>query len=403
MDSTPNLQRINSQVPSLCSSFSYPSEPLDVGNWFSSYEYHSPIPNSNFSFQESPSREHESERDTERVEDEEAKFENIDELVVGEKLVQCKNMCVENYKHKIVDSVNSLSLLSEPQDIGNWFSSYNYESSMFDTNSILRDVISEENECQEESFDVEVLNEDEGRPKSEKVPSKPKGCVEHNSPTIREVQPSIRDDESVEMKIGSLSTGNTFHLGKILQPCVQDKVLQHNLSPTKYEELSSLTHSETSVIPYDTDKSLFNIYMIPSKLTQNIEEEKSKAKVQLDKLGLSTDLAKSTPARNSTCTSNKENDGFVTARKNGNTRENGGSYWNKPENMTLQCSTNTGTVPLACERHKSRKRKALTEATNLQQSNAVEITGKWKCPRKGKPDLGAPMKQLRIEQWMRRV
>ncbi|KAE9596756.1 hypothetical protein Lalb_Chr16g0379431 [Lupinus albus] len=361
MDSTPNLQRINSQVPSLCSSFSYPSEPLDVGNWFSSYEYHSPIPNSNFSFQESPSREHESERDTERVEDEEAKFENIDELVVGEKLVQCKNMCVENYKHKIVDSVNSLSLLSEPQDIGNWFSSYNYESSMFDTNSILRDVISEENECQEESFDVEVLNEDEGRPKSEKVPSKPKGCVEHNSPTIREVQPSIRDDESVEMKIGSLSTGNTFHLGKILQPCVQDK------------------------------------------LTQNIEEEKSKAKVQLDKLGLSTDLAKSTPARNSTCTSNKENDGFVTARKNGNTRENGGSYWNKPENMTLQCSTNTGTVPLACERHKSRKRKALTEATNLQQSNAVEITGKWKCPRKGKPDLGAPMKQLRIEQWMRRV
>ncbi|CAL0314321.1 unnamed protein product [Lupinus luteus] len=363
MDSTPNLQRINSQVPSLCSSFSHPSEPLDVGNWFSSYEYHSPTPDSNFSFQESASRERESERDTERVEDEEANFENIDELVVGLNLVQSGNTCVENDKNKIVDSVSSLSLLSEPQDIGNWFSSYNYESCMFDTNSILRDGISEENGCQKERVDVQVLNEDEGRPESENVPLKPKGCVKHNSPThtnTREVQPSSRDDGSVEMKIRTLTTSNTSHLGMILQPYVQDKILQHNHSPTKCEELSSLTHSE---------------------------EEKSKAK--------------SSSARNSTCTSNKENDGFVTARKNRNTRENGESYRKKPEKMPSQCSTNTGTVPLACERHK--KRKALTEATNLQQSNALEITGKWKCPRKGKPDVGAPMKQLRIEQWMRRV
>ncbi|XP_019423776.1 PREDICTED: uncharacterized protein LOC109333011 [Lupinus angustifolius] len=401
MDSTPNLQRINSQVPILCSSFSYPSEPLDVGNWFSSYEYHSPTSDSNFSFQESASRE----RESERVEDEEAKFENIDELVVEENLVQCGNTCVENDKHKIVDSVSSLSVLSEPQDIGNWFSSYNYDSSMFDTNSILRDVVSEENECQEERFDVEVLNEDEGRPESENVPSKPNGCVEHNSPTdknIREVQPSSRDDGSVEMKIRNLTTANTSHLGKILLPCVQDKILQLILSPTKYEELSSLTHGETSVMPYDTDRNLFN-NMIPPKLTQKIEEEKSKAKVQLDKLGLNTDLAKSSSARNSTCTSNKENDGFVTARKNRNTRENGESSWKKPEKMSSQSSTNTGTVPLSCDRHKTKKRKALTEATNLQQSNVVEITGKWKCPRKGKADIGAPMKQLRIEQWVRRV
>lgn len=53
---------------------------------------------------------------------------------------------------------------SEPPDIGNWFSSYVYESPESDTCSILRDEVSEE-----KKFDFEVVN------------GQPKGCVEHNS------------------------------------------------------------------------------------------------------------------------------------------------------------------------------------------------------------------------------
>lgn len=66
---------------------------------------------------------------------------------------------------------------SEPPDIRNWFSSYIYESSTFDTNSLLsNEEVSEGNKCEEERFDFEVVNKDEVR--SENVP--PKVCVEHN-------------------------------------------------------------------------------------------------------------------------------------------------------------------------------------------------------------------------------
>ncbi|KAK7252698.1 hypothetical protein RIF29_36836 [Crotalaria pallida] len=423
MDSFPNFLDINSQVPSLSSLLSCPSEPPDVGNWLSSYEYRSPIPDSNFSFQDSVFRVPESLVDAERVEEEEeekAKFEKIDEVVAAEKLVKCRSTCVEYDKHnenlsldKSVDSVGS-SLLSEPQDLGNWFSSYNYDSSVFDTSNILRDVISEENGCQEERSNVEVINEDEGRSDSdsENAPLKPKGFAEHNSSSdknIRAVQPSSKGDGSVKKKITNLTTANTSILGRKLQPRKQDNILQQNPGQTKYKETLSLVrgsprcNGETHMIQLDTDRSPDNNYMRSQKLSRKNEEEKSKAKVQHDKLDMSADLAKSSSERISTCTSNKENDGFVTTRKNGSTRASGESSWKKPEEMLFQCSTNAGTVPLACDRNMVMKRKALTETTNLKQSNGIEITGKWKCPRKGKPNLGPPMKQVRLDRWVHRV
>lgn len=61
---------------------------------------------------------------------------------------------------------------SEPPDIRNWFSSYVYESPEFDTCSILRDEVSEENHCGK--FDFEVGKAD--GPANGHL----KGCVEHN-------------------------------------------------------------------------------------------------------------------------------------------------------------------------------------------------------------------------------
>ncbi|GFZ16645.1 hypothetical protein Acr_25g0010540 [Actinidia rufa] len=37
------------------------------------------------------------------------------------------------------------------------------------------------------------------------------------------------------------------------------------------------------------------------------------------------------------------------------------------------------------------------------QFPALEITGKWKCPQKSKLNLGPPLKQLRLEQWLQWV
>lgn len=48
-------------------------------------------------------------------------------------------------------------------------------------------------------------------------------------------------------------------------------------------------------------------------------------------------------------------------------------------------------------------RKVLSEISNSHYQNIVGCTGKWSCPQKNKPDLGPPLKQLRLDQWVRRV
>lgn len=53
-----------------------------------------------------------------------------------------------------------------------------------------------------------------------------------------------------------------------------------------------------------------------------------------------------------------------------------------------------------------RTRSPLADRTNFSEvaeAPTPELSGKWKCPRKGKPYVGPPLKQLRLEQWVRRV
>ncbi|KAJ1383644.1 hypothetical protein SESBI_43182 [Sesbania bispinosa] len=335
MDSIPSLQLRPSQVPSSWSSLSCPSEPPDVGNWFSTYEYQSPDPDSNFSLEEG---------------EKEANFERIkarDEVVVREKLMQCSETCVKDDNHEDLCLTKLKPTLFCPS----------------------KDEVSEEIKCGDERFDFEVMNG--GR--SENV--HPKGCAEHNSSSDK----TMKGDGSSESK-KNLSTANTCHLEKILQQSVQDRTLQCNLGPTNA--------------------------IRPPKLVQknDVREAKPKDEIQHDKVDMSTSLTKSFSARSSNCTANKENDGFVTTRRNSSTGANDENSWKKPEKISLQCSTNTRTAPLACERRATvTKRKALTETTNLQQSNAMEITGKWQCPQKCKSNTGPALKQLRLERWVHRV
>lgn len=193
----------------------------------------------------------------------------------------------------------------------------------------------------------------------------------------------------------NVTIANISHLKKILQPCMQDKAQQHNLGPIVSEETLS---------PNQESPGCRRV-MTPMKVVQKYDskEAKSKAQIQDDKLDISTSLATSFPAKKATCTREKENDGFVTTRKNSCTRANDENYVKKPEKVSLQFSTNTGTVSLASEKKGVTKRKALTEATNLQQSNATETTGKWQCPQKRKPYIGPALKQLRLERWVHRV
>ncbi|KAK1303191.1 hypothetical protein QJS10_CPB11g00277 [Acorus calamus] len=50
-------------------------------------------------------------------------------------------------------------------------------------------------------------------------------------------------------------------------------------------------------------------------------------------------------------------------------------------------------------------RSVLLEKTNIlaEQEAETKVPSKWRCPRKGKPDKGPPLKQLRLERWVHRV
>ncbi|PNT61734.1 hypothetical protein BRADI_5g19853v3 [Brachypodium distachyon] len=55
---------------------------------------------------------------------------------------------------------------------------------------------------------------------------------------------------------------------------------------------------------------------------------------------------------------------------------------------------------------RDRTRNPLSDRTNVSEvagAPALEPSGRWKCPRRGKPYVGPPLKQLRLEQWVRRM
>ncbi|ESW28570.1 hypothetical protein PHAVU_002G000400 [Phaseolus vulgaris] len=393
MDSIPSFEGLNSKLPSSRFSLSFPSEPPDVGNWFSSYEYQSPDPDSNFSVEDSAFSENESQGAGAKEVEAKVRIRGLradgDKVVKEEEDLHNEDQCM----NKNLGPFSSCSLLSEPPDIRNWFSSYVYESPESDTCSLLRDEVSEENQ-RGKTFDFVVVKADGSRSAN----GHPKGCVEHNNSFDK----NTKGDHSAEVKKNS-TTVDTYPT-KILQLCMQDETLQHNLAPTKHKETLDLNHRspgydrEEHLMPLDTDRSATS----PPKLLHKKDTQitKTKTDIQHDyKLDLSASATKIFSTRSASCTSNKENDGFVTTRKKICNRANDEPSWKKPEKILLERSTSTVSIPLQCG---VTKRKALTESTNVQQYNDMGITGKWQCPQKRKPDVGPVMKQLRLERWVRR-
>ncbi|BAU00411.1 hypothetical protein VIGAN_10200200 [Vigna angularis var. angularis] len=393
MDSIPSFEGLNSQVPNLRSSFSFPSEPPDVGNWFSSYEYQSPDPDSNFRVKDSAFTENESQGDGEEVVEEKVRIRGLrpDRDNVGHE--EEDNHNEEQGMNKNLGPFSSCSLLSEPPDIRNWFSSYVYESPEFDTCSILRDEVSEENHC--EKFDFEVVKADGSKPANGYL----KGCVEHNDSSNNKT----KGDDCAEVKKNS-TTVDTYQK-KILQPCRQVRTtLQHKHGPTNYKETLDLNHTrphydrEGHPMSLDTDKSATKP---PKLLHKNDSQISNTTDIQPDnRLDLSVTATKTFSTRTAACTNNKENDGFVTTRKKIFTGGNDENCGKKPEKILLERSVSTVKIPLQCG---VTKRKALTESTNVQLYDDIGITGKWQCPQKRKPDVGPAMKQLRLERWVRRL
>ncbi|CAK9321577.1 unnamed protein product [Citrullus colocynthis] len=397
------------------------SEPPDIRNWFSSYEYESPELDSNDNFGDSISRE----REFEVEEDEETAGEfrdvtKIEEEETAEKLpgtwIPLKCTSLEDHRESQTSGMNqnswcSQSLLSEPPDVGNWFSSYVYESPTL-------------NPSQEFGY----------------CESKKTGSGHEIEETLENARKTKNGGAGVQFNLFEKCNGNSTDNRQDYQPpsenLFSERTSGHDLkekcmgtneiSPTKEVQISILTTEdpqcklqervtqENGSVPLhingssnDDDKKPPTHTNLIRKIDLMLESSKAKSEVQPQLNGSSAgndvpsvftneqSIIEPIDLSHNELKENKEkgvsNVGFITANKRGFS----GASCKKSMEMQENYNNKEPGSASACLR-----RKALSDKTNTEHSNILEIIGKWSCPQKSKPNLGPPLKQLRLERWV---
>ncbi|XVF52548.1 hypothetical protein PTKIN_Ptkin05aG0027300 [Pterospermum kingtungense] len=433
------------------------SEPTDIRNWFSSYVYQSPLLDTNDGFKSYVSRESECEKD-ELIIGESIK----DDLANSGQFQEIKNSCTQDPSDKtcstklikcgssLVDRKSeSHPLFSEPPDIGNWFPDYVYESPVLDTRDGFRDTLSMETESNEDKFAVgdgnrgqenlrtttktrcrnEVVVDKEISNEFGKCNSSQRHDAQENKSIIKDLH-RAGGKENISWQADVCSK-------KILDPSLEVKqVRSGSINSNEGVENSSLNGGDSLCEFGRADSQLLTIRGSPSKRDRNsstrlIDRKGSMKKSletedQTDKFDLASpdqsldfnQVNRGYQRKPTHGSNDKENEGredtaengFITTRKNNLTRANGENSVRGPSNILLQCyrikgSNNTTTTATDSGKDGVVKRKVLAETTNVnvEQCEAKEITGKWRCPQKSKPPRGPPLKQLRLEQWVHRV
>lgn len=231
----------------------------------------------------------------------------------------------------------------------------------------------------------------------------------------------LQVDIGVERNKNTSALNNSF--GISLGQSLTVEILQNpRFSPTK--DVSSLNGESSKSKQEEPQKTTSMLLKIsstsgnddrktPTKFisTRESARESSQVNVQTEidhmspesnsKLNLPSGITvkKSTHVR-----SGKENEekdvseiGFVTTRNISFRRTNYEDSMRRPEGINKRTDSPT------CGKKGLIKTKVLAETTNFQLPAAMEVTGKWQCPQKSKPVKGPPLKQLRLEQWVRRV
>ncbi|PON64591.1 ATP-dependent caseinolytic protease/crotonase family protein [Parasponia andersonii] len=444
--SLPNASDSQTLGPS--NSLSLPSEPPELGNWFPSYQYESPVLETNDNFGDSVYEESEIGKDEVLIGKEESLggskeiLKKDDQVLVGVKLNSNKfSECRHSFgddegenpsSSQIVDSAFSASLPSEPINVRNWFSSYVYESPTLDTIDGFRDSRSEDSECEEDGFVVEESNREKaeaygelrGTRSDDAENSYGRGNYDKTCEINKQKkQPSNKDDPRCGGSGQILSSKSNTCVGIALKQCSKYETLQNQgISPAKDVEFPNLDQEDTQVKLNFSDEIRIAALKVHGSLCRrdggesseklihtmgNVKDSKAKGHMEAASFlspesNLKSFLAKGATIEKPThgC-DDKENDGteiskdgFVTTRKGRLTM------------LTLveiPKQNRKGTVSLAGGKGCAVERKPLAERTNFHHSRLTEITGKWQCPQKRKPNLGPPLKQLRLERWVHRV
>lgn len=428
-------------------SLSLPSEPPYIAKWFPSYVYESPELNSIDDFKDSgrPIL-------AETGENEEEKEGNFDENGVLKKrhdvlladgkdtsdgFLQSNSIArIDNRNIEVLKDSDSLSLSSVPPDVRNWFSSYEYESpaintsyefssqphgNVFDEECITgkedkliratKAVQKNDLEGQKTSFGL-VKCTNSGRKKEYEHHSFPKDILkadgEKNSAILNDLTPQRRSCQILPLKQmidhgKGLAEGFELSIQNGKSPIdalnakfnAEHSHMMLNIKSRSGSKMGNSPHKaiQSRVPIEESDKpEHFTIVTTTRPPTENLEYLVNQ-KPENEALGGQE---------------NKENartgfaeNGFISMRRS--KVGDGENSCKGPLAGESYSSRNGATVPPRGNKEATATRKILLDTTNFQAPNLLEVTGKWRCPQKSKPNLGPPLKQLRLEQWVRRV
>ncbi|XP_049366786.1 uncharacterized protein LOC125831657 [Solanum verrucosum] len=411
------------------------SEPLDTKDCFSSFVPETPlladsddtiVPESiDISFNEDTSSRGCKEDINSREEDNSAENQTNGKSnslssggnMASKDLEQCTNSVADNKWD--VESSDDISLASEPPDIRNWFSSYVYESPKVDT---IQDSILPDHE--KELDDKVCTNGYSGGEEPQNFRNSLGTPFIHDDKY--EHQTASKDQEADWTKNTRISNGMSHE--RISQQTLNHKTTENSNcgSPRDIDMVfkeSDGEHLET-IFPQEVNCKVSctidhsscegeKLYRHPIHRKDSAENSsKSKDSVEpaddvqsKNRMEISV-LSQKLSKRKAAEIIHKENhlndfgeNGFITTRKSRNSQVQNKSPLPTP--AAVQSPLSGVTVASNCHKQ-GLTRKVLTETTNLHPS-ALETTGKWRCPQRTKPNIGPPLKQLRLEQWVRRA
>ncbi|KAL6550429.1 hypothetical protein OROMI_020917 [Orobanche minor] len=422
------LHATDSPVLGPVDSISVPSEPPDIRNWFSSYTYESPELNTLQDFQgfgETCIQEEKKGKSGES--------QPVDKSNNG--LISAVRKSSDKIiKHK--ESEYSKSAALEPPDIKNWFPSYLYEASplgtahdfTFSDYKVREDgmVFDVQESCRKDKrgvMDFVDAEESIELPTQRRTSNLVAKCTSLTKDTKLDYQPVNKDVHSVGlMPMPSMMCWST------------SAKVSKQILPARRTESSSLGSVEnlgcTNAYSKENDMKLdcsLSEKTIPKLLNMennigcrdgkyvrkplgrkdSVEKEDVHETASSGALDLTvrrqdswTRLADSRSIGKENKETELNENGFISTRNN--SKENGDNS-TRPVRVQFE-SLRQGVKPaLRCPKNANMSRKVLSETSNFLSPGILESSGKWCCPQKKKPNLGPPLKQLRLEQWVRRV
>uniref|UniRef100_A0A803KN65 Uncharacterized protein n=1 Tax=Chenopodium quinoa TaxID=63459 RepID=A0A803KN65_CHEQI len=384
-------------------SLSLPSEPPDITKWFSSYVYESPeVDSADFDVSLSSAYTSGNKKEVNK-----GRVDHLKEFSVTkvkDEMLSCRETVTrpsgaENNANPSTPQVpsypDSLSPLSEPPDITKWFSSYVYESPnqrvlIFDVSlsSVYtfgnKKEIDKEREDQLKELPVtkfkdEILS-------CRETTTRPSGVQENKNPSV----PQEDGSES-----SNLSLKNSF--------CVKRTIDEHNTLPDKSVAWERTTDEHSLPIQQDEQQlSSINHLRSPAKasccrdraFTETAEEKTEKKFIAAENDSGWISLNHK-PREDCSKSITKERGEYISA-------ENRLSSMKSKVRPRINKENSPVNLLYSSDGQKDKKlrREVLKETTNFDYSRVPEVAGKWKCPQRYKPNIGPPLKQLRLERWV---